>query len=141
MAEERQYRGLVKHVNVPDPYPVQPEQRGPDTSGWGECVLEDEVLRQGFVQVPVQVFRDPKLNGGAVRVYGAILYHAWKYDGLVPGQEELGEWCGVTRKAVNEAMALLKKSGYITTKQVGLGRPNRITIRRLGHAEGQDSQK
>jgi len=107
-----------------------------DTSNWSECVFEDHVLEEGFVQIPVCVIRDAGLSSAAVRLYGAILHLAWKHNGRVPGQSDLGEWIGVSRNAVNEGLGCLVRRGYIETKRVGLGKPNQITVKSLADKHG-----
>jgi hypothetical protein len=108
-----------------------------DTSNWARCTVEDEALREGFVQVPVSVFRDRRLTAVATRLYGSILWHVWKYDGRVPDQAGLAGWAGVSRKTVSEGMAQLVKHGYIEVKRVGLGKPNELVVKRLRLADSE----
>jgi hypothetical protein len=103
----------------------------------GEIVIEDAALAGGFVQVPAGIFFDADLKDGPVRVYGALLWWAWK-QGRAPEQKVMGEQLGMGESTVRRHLADLEKAGYIAIQQLGLGRANRYTIRRL---QGQDADR
>lgn len=105
-----------------------------DTPEESEIIVEDTALAGGFVQVPAVVMFDRKLSAGAKVSYGALLWHSWK-TGKFPGQKAFTEELGGGERTVRRHLAELEKAGYIAVEQLGLGRPNRYTIRSLqGHS-------
>ena len=96
----------------------------------GEIVIEDAALASGFVQVPVGIFFDADLKDGPVRVYGALLWYAWKC-GRAPEQGIMAMELGMGERTVRRHLADLEAAGYIGIEQIGLGRANRYTIRSL----------
>lgn len=99
----------------------------------GEIIIEDTLLASGFVQVPASVFFDPILRDGAVRIYGALLWYAWR-QGRAPEQLVMAEELGMGERTVRRHLAELEAAGYIRVEQLGLGRPNRYIIKSLNPA-------
>jgi hypothetical protein len=93
-------------------------------------VIEDQVLAEGFVQVPVVVVFDPDLTAGAKMMYGALLWYAWRFDG-VPGQAVIAQQLGGGERTIRRHLADLEAAGYIATERRGLGHPNRYVIKTL----------
>jgi len=110
-----------------------------DRDRGGEIVIEDAALAGGFVQVPAGIFFDAGLKDGPVRVYGALLWWAWK-DGRAPEQKAMGEQLGMGESTVRRHLADLEKAGYIAIQQLGLGRANRYIILSL-QGRGPDRSK
>ena len=93
-------------------------------------VIEDQVLAEGFVQVPVVVVFDPDLTAGAKMMYGALLWYAWRFDG-VPAQAVIAAQLGGGERTIRRHLADLEATGYIATERLGLGRPNQYVIKSL----------
>ena len=106
----------------------------------GEIIIEDAALAGGFVQVPAAVFFDPGLTSGAVRVYGALLWYAWK-NGRFPGQRIMAEELGGGERTIRRHLADLEEAGYIAFERVGLGKPNRCVIKSLQNRAQSDRPK
>jgi hypothetical protein len=94
-------------------------------------IIEDAVLRLGFVQLPVIVLRDSELSVGARLAYAVLLSYAWRDDACYPGQDTMAKDMGVSRVKVNQWMDELRKRGYISWKRRGLGKTNIYTIHRI----------
>lgn len=105
----------------------------------GRIIIEDPGLRSGFVQVPQAVFFDAGLTDGAVRVYGALLWWAWK-TGKAPEQKFMGQELGMGESTVRRHLAALKDAGYIRVEQLGLGRANEYIILALKDANPDRSK-
>jgi hypothetical protein len=93
-------------------------------------LIEDQVLTEGFVQVPVVVVFDPDLTSGAKTMYGALLWYAWKLGGA-PTQTVMAEQLGGGRRTIQRHLRELEEGDYIETRMLGLGRPNEYVIRSL----------
>jgi hypothetical protein len=100
----------------------------------GEIIIEDALLAGGFVQVPALIFFDPALRDGPVRLYGALLWYAWK-QGRAPEQSVMAEELGMGERTVRRHLAELEAAGYIRVEQLGLGRPNRYIIKSINSQE------
>ena len=92
--------------------------------------IEDEILAEGFVQVPVVVVFDPELSTGAKTTYGALLWYSWKFGGA-PAQAVMAEHLGGGRRTIQRHLSDLEQAGYIETRMLGLGRPNEYVIKSL----------
>jgi len=97
----------------------------------GKIHIEDEVLREGFVQVPIMLLHDPSLSAGAKLAYAGLLWYAWKY-GEYPGHEEVAKDYGTTTRTIKRYMSELQHQGYITARQRGLGKTNEYIVHSLG---------
>lgn len=93
-------------------------------------IIEDAVLAEGFVQVPVVVVFDRDLTAGAKTMYGALLWYAWKHGGA-PSQEAMAEHLGGGRRTIQRHLSELEKAGYIETRMLGLGKPNEYILKTL----------
>ena len=94
-------------------------------------IVEDDVLRDGFTQVPNILLRTTKLTHGAKLAYALLLSYAWGRDRCFPGQERLGADLGVERKAVIRYLKELKDKGVIRVERRGLGRTNLYILPKL----------
>lgn len=97
----------------------------------GKIHIEDEVLREGFVQVPILLLHDPSLSAGAKLAYAGLLWYAWKY-GEYPGHEEVAKDYGTTTRTIKRYMSELQHQDYITARQRGLGKTNEYIVHSLG---------
>lgn len=93
-------------------------------------LIEDKILKAGFVQVPVAVVFDPDLSTGAKTMYGALLWYAWQFGGA-PAQSVMAKALGAGRATVQRHIYELEKQGYLETRVVGLGKPNEYVIKSL----------
>ena len=91
-------------------------------------VVEDETLREGFVQVPNRILRDPDLSPGAKLVYAGILSYAWKEESAWPGHERLGIDLGVHRNTIGRMIRELQERGYLRVQRRGQGKTNIYTL-------------
>ena len=86
---------------------------------WNEpagLYIHDELLREGFVQLPLPVLRDGNLLPGAVKLYSVILYYAWKLS-YWPGVKTCEYEFGLSRRAITRYLADLEEHGYIRVER------------------------
>ena len=109
-------------------YDFEPEasERERDT-----IVVEDELLREGFTQVPNLLLKRPDLSHGAKIAYALLLSYAWQQDRCFPGQDALAADMGVERKAVIRYLQELKAKDVIRVKRRGMGKTNVYFLPRL----------
>jgi biotin operon repressor len=104
-------------------------------------VIEDDLLREGFTQVPNLLLRRTDISHGAKIAYAMLLSYAWGSEKCFPGQARLATDLGVERKAVIRYLQELKDKGLITVTRRGMGKTNvyrlpRITdVPKMGHQE------
>lgn len=104
-------------------------------------IVEDEVLSEGFTQVPNILLKRVDISHGAKIAYALLLSYAWGKDRCFPGQDALARDMGVERKAVIRYLKELKDQGIVTVQRRGMGRTNIYTLPRLrdvpkmGHQE------
>ncbi len=104
-------------------------------------IVEDEVLSEGFTQVPNILLKRVDLSHGAKIAYAMLLSYAWGKDRCFPGQDVLARDMGVERKAVIRYLKELKDKGIVTVQRRGMGKTNVYTLPRLrdvpkmGHQE------
>lgn len=84
-----------------------------------------------FSQIPTDMLGDVSL--GAYVLYGTIYAYCPNWRSSEPSttvtQEELGERMGgYRRRTVNKWMRELRDKGWATVKQIGLNKPNAITL-------------
>lgn len=96
----------------------------------GTIVIEDAALAGGFVQVPAVVYFDKRLRDGAVRVYGALLWYAWRM-GHFPGQRAMAADLGAGESTIRRHLSDLQQAGYVEAVRVGNGLPNKYVIKSL----------
>lgn len=104
-------------------------------------IVEDELLREGFTQVPNILLRKPDLTHGAKLAYALLLSYAWGERRCFPGQEQLSVDMGVERKAVIRYLKELKDKQIIRVERRGMGKTNvyylpRLTdVPKMGHLD------
>ncbi len=90
----------------------------------GTIVVEDEVLRAGFTQVPNVILTMSDISHGAKLCYALLLSYAWQEGSCFPGQDVLGHDMSVERKAVIRYLGELKEKALIRVIRRGLGKTN-----------------
>ncbi len=80
--------------------------------GMGIIEVPDDLLREGFVQVPVKLLKLPDLGLGSKLCYCCLLWYAWKV-GYFPGQEALAQEFGSTARSVRNYFTELEQAGLI----------------------------
>src|SRR4051812_31409763 len=104
-------------------------------------VVEDDVLREGFTQVPNILLRRTDISHGAKIAYAMLLSYAWGKERCFPGQARLAADMGVERKAVIRYLNELKDKGIVDVTRRGMGKTNEYRLPRLtdvpkmGHQE------
>lgn len=93
----------------------------------GQIIVASELLRKGFVQVPVAVLQDPDLSAGAKLAYGGLLWYAWRGH-RYPGQAAMGAEFGMSERSVRTYLGELVNSGYLGVERQGQGFPNTYTV-------------
>jgi hypothetical protein len=78
----------------------------------GIIEVPDDLLREGFVQVPVKLLKLPDLGLGSKLCYCCLLWYAWKV-GYFPGQEALAQEFGSTARSVRNYFTELEQAGLI----------------------------
>lgn len=114
-----------------------------DSSGAEQdaIVIEDDLLREGFTQVPNLLLKRSDISHGAKIAYAMLLSYAWGTEKCFPGQARLAADLGVERKAVIRYLQELKDKGIITVTRRGMGKTNvyklpRLTdVPKMGHQE------
>lgn len=94
-------------------------------------VIEDDLLREGFTQVPNLLLKRTDLSHGAKIAYAMLLAYAWGTEKCFPGQARLAADMGVERKAVIRYLQELKDKDFITVTRRGMGKTNVYTLPRL----------
>lgn len=98
-------------------------------------IVEDEILRHGFTQIPNQILRRSDLPPGAKLTYMVLLSYAWQKDHAYPGQDRLALDMGVSERSVITYLKQLVDTGLITIKRRGLGLTNIYIIHRISGSE------
>jgi hypothetical protein len=80
--------------------------------GMGIIEVPDDLLREGFVQVPVKLLKLPNIGLGAKLCYCCLLWYAWKV-GYFPGQNALAQEFGSTDRSVRNYFTELQRAGLI----------------------------
>lgn len=123
-APARQLHGAAPS-SEPTPYDGRPASATTDgTSSGPTIIIEDEVLRQGFTQLPNFLFQIRGLSHGAKLAYALILSYAWQGGYCFPGQETLARDLEVSTRSVIEYLKELQASGLIRIQRRGLGMTN-----------------
>ena len=87
-------------------------------------VIEDEVLRAGFTQIPNALLRRQDVTPGAKLSYMMLLSYAWQEDSCFPGHDRLALDMGVSRRSIVNYLQRLREAGLIVVNRRGLGRTN-----------------
>ena len=104
-------------------------------------VVEDDLLKQGFTQVPNALLRWPGVTHGAKLTYALLLSYAWHLGSCFPGQEQLAQDLSVERKAVIRYLKELKDKQIIRVERRGMGKtnvyylPKLSDVPKMGHQE------
>jgi Helix-turn-helix domain len=94
-------------------------------------VVEDEVLRAGFTQIPNLLLRREDITPGAKLTYMVLLSYAWQSDSCFPGHDRLATDMGVAKRSVVTYLQQLKDKGMIIVERRGLGQTNVYRLPRL----------
>jgi hypothetical protein len=96
-------------------------------------VIEDEVLRAGFTQIPNALLRRQDITPGAKLSYMMLLSYAWQEDSCFPGHDRLALDMGVSRRSVGVVSYLqqLQEAGLIVVNRRGSGQTNVYWLPRL----------
>jgi len=111
-------------ASSPLPHDARATSAMADGSGGPTIIIEDEVLRQGFTQLPNFLFQIRGLSHGAKLAYALILSYAWQGGYCFPGQETLARDLEVSTRSVIEYLKELQASGLIRIQRRGLGMTN-----------------
>ena len=104
-------------------------------------IVEDDLLKQGFTQVPNALLRLPGVTHGAKLTYALLLSYAWQLGSCFPGQEQLAQDLSVERKAVIRYLKELKDKQIIRVERRGMGKtnvyylPKLSDVPKMGHQE------
>jgi Helix-turn-helix domain len=88
----------------------------------------DPVSRDGFVQIPNFILKDPSLSVGAKVAYSMFISYAWHNKSCFPGQERLALDMGMSRSRVTEFIGELEKAGLVSIQRRGQGKTNIYNI-------------
>ncbi len=100
-------------------------------------LVEDELLREGFTQLPNAVLRMKGLSPGAKLVYAALLSYAWQTGSCFPGQKKIAEDLDISERSVRHYIRELKERKLLKVIRRGLGKTNIYFLPRLSK-EAQD---
>jgi DNA-binding transcriptional ArsR family regulator len=82
----------------------------------GIIEVPDDLLREGFVQVPVKLLKLPNIGLGSKLCYCCLLWYAWKV-GYFPGQQALAKEFGTTDRSVRNYFRELEGAGLIELRR------------------------
>jgi len=88
----------------------------------------DLATQRGWTGVPNFILESKDISVGAKLTYAMLLKYAREMDQCFPGQDRLAKDMGCGERSVRRWLGELEKSGYITVKQRGQGRPNLYTV-------------
>ena len=101
-----------------------------ENSQFAPVTVEDEILRKGFLAVPMLMVDEKKVGPGAMVTYGVMYYYYVRYHGF-PGQSVIAERLGISERCVRDHVAELKAAGYIDMIRQGLGKKSRLIFKTL----------
>jgi hypothetical protein len=107
------------------------EGEGPVTDARGRIIVADQLLSEGFVQVPRGLLTDERLSSGARLAFGQLLWYAW-CSGEYPGHAQMARDFASTERSVKRWMKELEEAGYVTAIRRGLGQTNEYRVYPLG---------
>jgi len=116
---------------------LPPRGQDPDKEGApepGTLLIEDEMLRAGFTQMPNRVLRAPNLSRDAKILYAFLLSYAWQQGRCFPGYAQLCADMGASPSIVRKYMHELETVGLLVQKRRGLGKTNLYTLCSLSRA-------
>jgi hypothetical protein len=97
----------------------------------GLIVIEDDLLREGFVALPKIVLHLKGLSVGAKVVYAALLGYAWQEGSCFPGQRRLATDLDIGLRSTVRYIQELQQEGLLKVTRRGLGKTNVYTLPRL----------
>ena len=78
-----------------------------------QVVIQNQILRSGFAQLPYLVMRDKKLSVGARLTYAFLLMYAWQEGSCFAGQKMMAGDMGVSERHLRRYLTELKETQYI----------------------------
>ena len=96
----------------------------------GKIIVEDGLLRRGFIQVPVLIWFDEDLSAGAKLFYGQLLWYNWRGQEY-PGHEQAALDAGTSRSSILRHVSELEKHGFVVSERPGLGETNSYRLPKL----------
>lgn len=112
-----------------------------DDTQQGVIVVEDESLREGFTQIPNLILRKQNLSPGAKLTYMGLLSYAWQKGSCFPGQDQLAEDLGISRRSLVTYLQQLKDANLLRVKRRGLGRTNIYFLPKFLSGNGSSGSK
>ena len=88
----------------------------------------DLATQRGWTGVPNFILESKEISVGAKLTYAMLLKFAREENECFPGQETLAKQMGNGVRSVRRWLHELEKSGLLTIKQRGQGRPNLYTV-------------
>jgi len=88
----------------------------------------DIATQRGWTGVPNFILESKQISVGAKLTYAMLLKYARELDECFPGQDRLAGDIGTTRQSVNAYIAELCRSGLLSVKRRGQGKPNLYTV-------------
>lgn len=90
------------------------ERIGNITQGrFDRVIIQNEIVRSGFVPFPYLVMEDKKLSIGARMTYAFLLKYAWQEDSCFAGQARLSKDMGVSERQLQRYLYELRDISYI----------------------------
>lgn len=97
----------------------------------GKIRIGEELLKDGFVQLPVALVKWGRVPPGAKLAYAMLLWYGWR-NGEYPGHEQMAYDLGVTERSIKNYMSQLQKAGLVDVERPGLGKTNSYYLPPLG---------
>jgi hypothetical protein len=97
----------------------------------GRVEIENEGLQAGYAFIPNWLLQDGTISFGARLTYAVLLRYAWSERRVFPGQAQLGQVLGVSRKAVGAYLRELRQKAYVSYERRG-GQPAVYWLRGWG---------
>lgn len=83
---------------------------------------------KNFTQIPNLMFENSQLSIPARYLYCILLSHCRQKDTCFPGQKNLAESIGCSKRHIRTLLKELQKSVLIHIKRTGFNRPNTYTV-------------
>jgi hypothetical protein len=101
-----------------------------------KATFRDRIEGVGFVQLPLLVLMDSRLDPKGKVVYALLRHYARQGDVCWPGQGTLAADTGLSEKTVRGAVEALERVGLVTHVQVGNTKTNRYWLEPLRSVYG-----
>ncbi|MDQ2843760.1 MAG: helix-turn-helix domain-containing protein, partial [Acidobacteriota bacterium] len=108
-----------------------PQGDGDQQAERNTIIVEDEVLRAGFTQIPNLLLRREDISPGAKLTYMVLLSYAWQTDSCFPGHDRLATDMGVAKRSIVTYLQQLRDQGLIRIERRGLGQTNVYRLPKL----------